>query len=63
VDRLGQVVGVHIDDAYLRGGRFDTAAARPLARCGYRDYAAVTEVFEALQPTDGGAFLPGQRDR
>jgi flavin reductase (DIM6/NTAB) family NADH-FMN oxidoreductase RutF len=60
---VGQVVGVHIDDAYIRGGRFDTAAARPLARRGYRDYAAVTEVFEALRPTDGGAFLPGQRDR
>jgi flavin reductase (DIM6/NTAB) family NADH-FMN oxidoreductase RutF len=60
---IGQVVGVHIDDAYIRGGRFDTAAVRPLARCGYRDYAAVTEVFEAPRPTDGGAFLPGQRDR
>jgi flavin reductase (DIM6/NTAB) family NADH-FMN oxidoreductase RutF len=60
---VGEVVGVHIDDAYLRDGRFDTAAARPVARCGYRDYAAVTEVFEALRPTDGGAFRPGQRDR
>jgi Flavin reductase like domain len=57
---IGQVVGVHIDDAYLRNGRFDTAAAQPLARCGYRDYAAVAELFEALRPTDGGAFLPGQ---
>jgi flavin reductase (DIM6/NTAB) family NADH-FMN oxidoreductase RutF len=60
---IGQVVGVHIDDAYIRGGRFDTAAARPVARCGYRDYAAVTEVFEAPRPTDGGAVRPGQRDR
>jgi flavin reductase (DIM6/NTAB) family NADH-FMN oxidoreductase RutF len=60
---VGQVVGVHIDDAYLRGGRFDTAAARPVARCGYRDYTAVAEVFEAPRPTDGGAFPPGQRDR
>ncbi len=60
---VGEVVGVHIDDAFLRDGRFDTAAARPVARCGYRDYAAVTEVFEALRPTDGGAFRPGQRDR
>jgi flavin reductase (DIM6/NTAB) family NADH-FMN oxidoreductase RutF len=60
---VGQVVGVHIDDACIRQGRFDTAAARPVARCGYRDYAAVAEVFEALRPTDGGAFRPGQRDR
>jgi flavin reductase (DIM6/NTAB) family NADH-FMN oxidoreductase RutF len=60
---LGQVVGVHIDEAYLRDGRFDTAAAQPLARCGYRDYATVTELFEALRPTDGGAFQAGQPDR
>ena len=26
---IGQVVGVHIDDAYLRDGRFDTLAAQP----------------------------------
>ncbi len=59
---IGQVVGVHIDDAYIRNGRFDTAKAEPLARCGYRDYAAVTELFEALRPTDGGAYRAGQPD-
>ena len=60
---IGQVVGVHVDEAFIRDGRFDTAAARPLARCGYRDYAVVSELFEALRPTDGGAFAPGQKDR
>jgi flavin reductase (DIM6/NTAB) family NADH-FMN oxidoreductase RutF len=60
---IGQVVGVHIDDAFLRDGRFDTAAAQPVARCGYRDYAAVEEMFEALRPTDGGTYVLGQRDR
>lgn len=60
---IGQVVGVHIDDAYIRNGRFDTLAAQPIARCGYRDYAAVTEMFEALRPTDGGGYAPGQPDR
>ncbi len=60
---IGQVVGVHIGEAFLREGRFDTAAAQPVARCGYRDYAAVTELFEALRPTDGGAYALGQRDR
>ncbi len=44
---LGQVVGVHIDRAYLVDGLFDTAAARPIARCGYRsDYAEVASLFE-----------------
>jgi flavin reductase (DIM6/NTAB) family NADH-FMN oxidoreductase RutF len=60
---IGQVVGVHIDETYLKDGRFDTAAAQPLARCGYRDYAAVTELFEALRPTDGGSYKMGQPDR
>jgi flavin reductase (DIM6/NTAB) family NADH-FMN oxidoreductase RutF len=49
---IGQVVGVHIDDRYLKDGLFDTAAAQPLARCGYRNYATVTEVFEMLRPDD-----------
>jgi flavin reductase (DIM6/NTAB) family NADH-FMN oxidoreductase RutF len=49
---LGQVVGVHIDPAYLKDGQFDTAAARPIARCGYRgDYAEVTSLFEMIRPT------------
>jgi flavin reductase (DIM6/NTAB) family NADH-FMN oxidoreductase RutF len=60
---IGQVVGVHIDEAYLRDGRFDTAAAQALARCGYRDYAVVAEVFEALRPSDSGAYVAGQPDR
>jgi flavin reductase (DIM6/NTAB) family NADH-FMN oxidoreductase RutF len=48
---LGQVVGVHINKAYLKDGRFDTAAARPLARCGYlSEYAAVGELFDMPRP-------------
>lgn len=53
---LGQVVATHIRDEFIRDGRFDTAAAQPLARCGYRDYAAVTEVFELMRPTDGASY-------
>src|SRR5690606_29751421 len=50
---IGEVVGVYIDDAYIRDGRFDTAAARPLARMGYMDYAVVTPetTFEMNRPT------------
>ena len=48
---LGQVVGVHIDRAYLKDGRFDTAAARPLARCGYlADYAVVDSLIQMRRP-------------
>jgi flavin reductase (DIM6/NTAB) family NADH-FMN oxidoreductase RutF len=48
---LGQVVGVHIDKAFLTDGRFDTARAQPLARCGYLgDYAVVRELFDMRRP-------------
>jgi flavin reductase (DIM6/NTAB) family NADH-FMN oxidoreductase RutF len=51
---LGEVVGVHLDDAFIRNGRFDTAAAKPLARCGYQDYAVVESVFSLARPKGGG---------
>jgi flavin reductase (DIM6/NTAB) family NADH-FMN oxidoreductase RutF len=48
---LGEVVGVHINDAYLNDGIFDTAGARPVARCGYRgDYTEVQSLFEMIRP-------------
>jgi flavin reductase (DIM6/NTAB) family NADH-FMN oxidoreductase RutF len=48
---VGQVVGVHVDEAAIRDGRVDTAALRPIARCGYLgDYAVVDELFEMLRP-------------
>jgi flavin reductase (DIM6/NTAB) family NADH-FMN oxidoreductase RutF len=48
---LGQVVGVHINTAYLVNGRFDTAAAQPILRAGYRgDYAEIAGMFEMLRP-------------
>src|SRR6478752_9865064 len=36
---FGQVVGVHIDDRFIKNGRLDTAAMQPIARCGYSEYA------------------------
>jgi len=48
---VGQVVGVHVDESAIRDGRVDTAALRPIARCGYLgDYAVVDELFELLRP-------------
>ncbi len=51
---IGEVVAVHIDDRFIRDGRFDTAAAQPLARCGYQDYAVVTELFSLTRPPGAG---------
>lgn len=47
---IGQVVGVYISDDYLDNGLFAMTRAAPLARCGYRDYASVTEVFQMVRP-------------
>jgi flavin reductase (DIM6/NTAB) family NADH-FMN oxidoreductase RutF len=48
---IGQVVGVHLDDAFIADGKVDTAALRPIARCGYLDeYAVVEELFHMQRP-------------
>lgn len=50
---LGQVVGVHIDRAYIRDGLFDAAAARPIMRSGYlADYFEATPetMFRMMRP-------------
>jgi flavin reductase (DIM6/NTAB) family NADH-FMN oxidoreductase RutF len=47
---LGHVVGVHIDERFIRNGLFDITAAKPIARCGYHDYAVVSEVFSIVRP-------------
>lgn len=50
---IGQVVATYLDEDFVRDGRFDTAAAGPVARCGYADYAAVTEMFSLTRPPGG----------
>ncbi len=50
---IGEVVGIHIDDAALVDGKVDVTLYRPLARLGYRDYAAVKEVFALNRPGQG----------
>ncbi len=47
---IGEVVGVHIDDAVIREGRVDLARIRPLARLGYLDYTMVDDIFAMPRP-------------
>lgn len=47
---LGEVTGIHLNDACLTNGRFDPTLYHPVARMGYRDYAVVREVMEVLRP-------------
>ncbi|HEX8664045.1 MAG TPA: flavin reductase family protein [Beijerinckiaceae bacterium] len=53
---IGEVVGVHIDDRYIRDGVVDTAAMRPIARAGYREYFVATPetLFRMGRPPGGG---------
>ena len=51
---FGQVVGVYINDAFIKNGRLDTAAMKPIARCGYDEYAVVENVFKMTRPKGGG---------
>jgi flavin reductase (DIM6/NTAB) family NADH-FMN oxidoreductase RutF len=54
---FGQVVGVHIDERFIRNGLLDTAAMRPIARAGYQDYFVSTPEtkFSLRRPTGAGA--------
>ena len=47
---FGEVLGVHIDDRFIRDGVVDTAGMKPVARLGYHDYAVVDEVFTMKRP-------------
>jgi hypothetical protein len=47
---FGQVVGVHIDDRFIKDGRLDTAAMQWIARCGYADDSVVDKVFAMARP-------------
>jgi flavin reductase (DIM6/NTAB) family NADH-FMN oxidoreductase RutF len=49
---FGQVVGIYIDDTYIKDGMVDTGAMRPIARMGYMDYTVVNPdtVFTLNRP-------------
>ncbi len=47
---IGEVVGVHIKDAYLKDGRVDVLGFNPVARMGYMDYTTVADVWAMDRP-------------
>jgi flavin reductase (DIM6/NTAB) family NADH-FMN oxidoreductase RutF len=49
---IGQVVGIHLDERAILDGAVDTAALRPVARCGGPgDYAAIDRLFQMTRPS------------
>ncbi len=47
---FGEVVGIHIDDRFVRDGRVDTAAMRLIGRLGYDEYSVLERTFRMTRP-------------
>lgn len=47
---IGEVVGIHIDDAVIVDGRIDLSARRAISRLGYMDYGVLDTVFTMQRP-------------
>ena len=62
---FGRVIGIHIDESFIKDGIVETGRMRPIARLGYMDYAVVTPetVFSINRPTvdEQGRVVEPQR--
>jgi flavin reductase (DIM6/NTAB) family NADH-FMN oxidoreductase RutF len=47
---IGQVVGVHIEDRFLKDGLVDTAMMQIIGRAGYHDYFRADHRFSIVRP-------------
>lgn len=47
---IGEVTGVHLEDACLKDGIFDVTSFNPVARLGYKDYSTVRDLFSLTRP-------------
>jgi flavin reductase (DIM6/NTAB) family NADH-FMN oxidoreductase RutF len=57
---LGQVVGMHVDERFVKNGRLDAVAMQTIARCGYDEYTVVERVFRMERPAGGGNAFGGK---
>jgi flavin reductase (DIM6/NTAB) family NADH-FMN oxidoreductase RutF len=48
---LGEVIGAHLEDAYIENGLVDTAKLQPLGRCGYFDFTWAEHVVSLPRPS------------
>ncbi|KAF2157615.1 hypothetical protein K461DRAFT_273818 [Myriangium duriaei CBS 260.36] len=56
---IGKVVGVHIADEVLTDGKVDVRKTKPIARCGYYEYAVVEDTFEMRIPGNDQLLMAG----
>lgn len=59
---LGQVVGMHVDERFLKNGRLDAVAMQTIARCGYDEYTVIERVFSLARPAGGGNAFGGKSE-
>ena len=47
---IGEVVGIHLSDEFIKNGVFDILTFKPVARMGYKDYIKISEKFSLERP-------------
>jgi flavin reductase (DIM6/NTAB) family NADH-FMN oxidoreductase RutF len=47
---IGAVVGIYIDDRFVKQGRVDSGAMRVIGRLGYSEYTVADTVFRMRRP-------------
>ena len=47
---IGKVIGIHINDEYIKEGTVDVKKIKPLARLGYFDYSVIDDFFSIKRP-------------
>jgi flavin reductase (DIM6/NTAB) family NADH-FMN oxidoreductase RutF len=50
---MGRVLGIHIADEAVVDGRVSALRLHPIARLGYREYAAIDQIFTMTRPGAG----------
>ena len=48
---IGKVIGININDDYIKDGIIDVKKLKPLARLGYMDYTVVDDFFRINRPS------------
>ena len=61
---FGQVIGIHIDERFIKDGLLDTGAMMPIARAGYQEYFVSTAEARFFVKFSEGhkARIDGERD-
>ena len=47
---IGEVIGIFINNKFIKKGRVDSAAMRYVARLGYSEYTTISSKFRMIHP-------------